>query len=587
MRLFNRRKKYEDLSPDEIFLDAKNISRMNRDAFEGHIEQPLKSRAIIFMGIGFGICILLGLGKLFSLQVVQGYAFAQKSEKNRFISTPLFGERGVIYDRNGVALVRNVGSTTFTEVARRDYADFQGLAPIIGFVSYPKQDKSGKYWQTDYMGLDGIEKKYNTVLSGVNGRRIVEINALGNTTDIHTTDEPQQGDSLTLTIDAELQNRMYGAIEAAMNEGGFKAGAGVILDVTTGEVLSLVSAPSFPLASLNTDARNDAMKAAENDPRKPFLNRAIAGLYSPGSTVKPFMALAALGEDIISPLKSIESRGFITVKNNFGGPDTIFRDWRAHGYTDMRQAIAVSSDVYFYSVGGGYADQKGMGIKKIEEYMLRFGFATTTGIDIAGEAVGVIPSPEWKLKYFNEAWRLGNTYHTSIGQYGFQVTPLQLARSVAGIANGGTLVVPHLVQNVRPETQKKETRYSVSDVDLNIVREGMRLTVTEGSAPILKNVGFAIAAKTGTAEIGVRKGRVNSWMSGFFPYNDPKYAFVIVLENGPDNTSHGAGRTSYDVMTWIAQNRPQYAGIVSRIPSNQTDTPQATSTEEGVTDTSE
>ncbi len=582
MKLFNRVKQYEDLSPDEIFLDAKNISRMNHDAFEGHIEKPLAQKNIFIIGLILFLCTTVGIYKLFSLQILQGDLFALRSEKNRLISTPLFGDRGVIYDRNGLALVRNIGSTTPTEIAKREYSNLNGLAPIIGFVSYPKKDSSGKYWQTDYKGVDGVEKKYNSVLSGVNGRRVVEIDALGNTTDIHTTNDPQEGDAVTLTIDAEVQNVLYNAIEEAMKEGGFKAGAGVILDVNTGEVLALVSAPSFQLSLLNTENGNDALRDAGNDDRKPFLNRAIAGLYSPGSTVKPFMALAALEENIISPNKSIESKGFITVTNRYGGPDTIFRDWKVHGYTDMRQAIAVSSDVYFYAVGGGYADQKGLGIDRINSYMNTFGFATTTGIDIAGESVGVVPSQEWKQKIFKEDWRLGNTYHTSIGQYGFQVTPLQLARSVASIANGGTLVVPHLVENIRPDTSKKETQFFANKDNFKIVREGMRLTVTWGSAPALKSVGFSVAAKTGTAEIGVRKGRVNSWMSGYFPYENPKYSFVIVLENGPSTTSYGASRVSYATLKWIAQNRPSYTGLIT---NNEISTSTAIQfEEEGVTD---
>lgn len=559
MKLFNRVKKYQDLSPDEIFLDAKNISRMDHDAFEGHIEKPLAQKNILIIGIC--ICVASGIGmyKLFSLQVVHGNAYALQSERNRLISTPLFGDRGVIYDRNGIALVRNNGSTTPTEIAKREYVSFKGLAPVLGFVSYPKKDSSGKYWQTEYKGIDGIEKKYDSVLSGVNGRRIVEVDALGNTTDIHTTNNPEEGGAVTLTIDAELQDVLYTAIEKAVEEGGFKAGAGVLLDVNTGEVLALVSVPSFQLSLLNTEDGNEALRNAEKDERKPFLNRAIAGLYPPGSTIKPFMALAALAENIISPNKSIESKGFIVVKNRFGGPDTVFRDWKIHGYTDMRQAIAVSSDVYFYAIGGGYGDQKGLGIDRINAYMNKFGFATSTGIDIAGESTGIAPSQEWKQRIFKEAWRLGNTYHTSIGQYGFQVTPLQLAQSVASIANGGTLVVPHIVQNIRPDTGKKERAYFVNKEHMKIVQEGMRLTVTDGSAPGLKNVGFTVAAKTGTAEIGIRKGRVHSWMSGYFPYENPKYSFVIVLENGPVNTSHGAGKVSYTTLRWIAENRPYYA----------------------------
>lgn len=587
MKFFRSKKYTQEISPDEIFLDAKNVPQFNQNSFEGRIETPVSSKAVISVGVVISLFIVVGILKAFSLQVVHGDDFVKKSENNRIVTSPLFGLRGILYDRNGVALIRNVGTTTHTEIAKREYADFDGMAPVIGFVSYPKKDKSGRYWQTEFVGLDGIEKQYNDVLSGVNGRRIIEINALGDMTDTHVTEEPEDGTNLTLTIDAELQDATYHILRKAMVEGGFKGGASVILDIHTGEILSLVSAPSFSLNSLNTEDGAKKLAEAQTDESKPFLNRAISGLYSPGSTVKPFVALAALQEGIISPYKQIESKGSITVKNPYGGPDTVFRDWKAHGYTDMREAIAVSSDVYFYTVGGGFLDQKGLGINKIDEYLRLFGFAERTGVDLPGESKGLIPTPEWKLKTFGEEWRLGNTYHTSIGQYGSQVTPIQLARSVASIANGGTLVVPHLVQTVVPRTTVTEEKYPVSQADLQVIHEGMRQTVVSGSSPVLQQAGFPVAAKSGTAEIGVRKGKVNSWMSGFFPYKNPKYAFVIVLENGPVDTVYGAGKTTRDILKWIAENRPQYAGILKTEETleEETNTQEATSTgiEEGVT----
>lgn len=585
MKFFKKRKHTVEISPDEIFLDAKNVSKLNQDNFDGRIEAPVSSRAVISVGIIASLFISIGLVKAFSLQVVQGDSFVKKSENNRIISTPLFGARGILYDRNGVALIRNVGTTTHTEIAKREYATFDGMAPLLGFVSYPKKDKSGRYWQTEYVGLDGLEKKYNDALSGINGKRIVQVDALGETTDTHITEESQDGTNLTLTIDAELQDAAYKIIENAMSEGGFKGGAVVVIGVDTGELMALVSAPSFPLYVLNTEEGAKKLVEAQTDESKPFLNRAISGLYSPGSTVKPFMALAALQEDIISPNKQIESRGSITIKNPYGGPDTIFRDWKTHGYTDMRAAIAVSSDVYFYSIGGGFGDQKGLGISNIDKYLKIFGFAERTGIDLPGESKGIIPTPEWKLKTFGEEWRLGNTYHTSIGQYGSQVTPIQLARSVASIANGGRLVVPHLVQTITPRVEAVETKYTVSKEDLQIIREGMRQTVLSGSSPVLQQAGFPVAAKSGTAEIGVRKGRVNSWMSGYFPYQNPKYAFVVVLENGPVDTTYGAGKTSRDILKWIAENRPSYAGMSKKEPvlEEATSTEPEAGIEEGVT----
>ena len=175
------------------------------------------------------------------------------------------------------------------------------------------------------------------------------------------------------------------------------------------------------------------------DTSNPFLNRVISGLYAPGSIVKPFLAFAALEEKVISPEKEIISTGQILVLNPYN-PDkpSIFKDWKAHGAVDMKRAIAVSSDVYFYEIGGGFGSQKGLGIDRIKKYLEIFGFTKKTGFDFQKEATGVIPDPAWKEKTFNgEIWRIGDTYNTAIGQYGLQITPIQAVTAVAALANGG------------------------------------------------------------------------------------------------------------------------------------------------------
>jgi penicillin-binding protein 2 len=313
------------------------------------------------------------------------------------------------------------------------------------------------------------------------------------------------------------------------------------MDVTNGEILAITSYPEYD-NNLMTNATTKAEKSQIGedllDKRRKFLNRAVGGLFTPGSTVKPFVAIAALMEDVITPEQNIFSSGQLVIKNKYDGPDTVFKDWKAHGYTDMRKALAESSDEYFYQVGGGYKDQKGLGIERIGKYARLFGFATTTGIDLPGEEYGVIPSPEWKQKVFGEDWLLGNTYHTSIGQYGFQVTSLELARAVAAIANNGYLVRPHLLK--RAETAS--TSINLSKADLKVIREGMHMVVHDegGTGKALNIDGVDIAAKSGTAELGVSKQLVNSLISGYFPYKDPKYAFVVIMEKGDRHNPFGA-----------------------------------------------
>jgi penicillin-binding protein 2 len=318
-------------------------------------------------------------------------------------------------------------------------------------------------------------------------------------------------------------------------------------------LLALTSYPEYNInlmtnaTSTEDNARIDA--DLKNKANK-FLNRVTSGLFTPGSTVKPFIAYAALAEGVITPEKQILSTGALVIKNKYGGPDTVFKDWKAHGYVDMRQAIAESSDEYFYQVGGGYMSQKGLGIERIDAYARMFGFGTTTGIDLPTEKSGTIPTPEWKKKVFGEDWLLGNTYHTSIGQFGFQLTPLELVRSVASIANGGKLVRPHLVTtNTSPNIDLK-----LDQEKLKVIQEGMRRAVLGQTAQALDISGVEVAAKSGTAELGVTKELVNSWISGYFPYERPRYAFVVMMEKGSRHNPTGAVFAMREVLEWMRDN---------------------------------
>ncbi|MCR4281272.1 MAG: penicillin-binding transpeptidase domain-containing protein, partial [Candidatus Kaiserbacteria bacterium] len=298
-----------------------------------------------------------------------------------------------------------------------------------------------------------------------------------------------------------------------------------------------------------------------NDPRTPMLNRAVAGAYTPGSIVKPIFASAALNEGIISPDKQILSTGAISIPNPYDKSNpSIFRDWAVHGLVDMRMALAVSSDEYFYTIGGGYGEQQGLGINRLDEYARRFGLGTSTGIAILGEVSGVIPTPEWKAKIFgpDDPWRIGNTYHTAIGQYGFQLTPLQAVRFVSAIANGGRLMKPQLIASSTPEYSD----VGIPDSYLQIVREGMRLAVTSGrkdaTVKYLNISGIRMAGKTGTAQLGARNESMNAWFIGFWPAENPRFAVATVLENAPAGTLSGAGPAMLPFFQWLIANKPEY-----------------------------
>src|SRR3989344_1463624 len=223
----------------------------------------------------------------------------------------------------------------------------------------------------------------------------------------------------------------------------------------------------------------------------------------------------------------------------------------------MKEAIAVSSDTYFYTIGGGFGDQKGLGITTMDKYFQLFGLTEKTGIELGGEVEGVIPTPEWKKEKFDDAvWRLGDTYITAIGQYGTQMTPLNAARFIAVIANGGKLLIPSLLLGGKLESVERTIELGAED--WAVVREGMREGVTYGTSVGLNVPYVKVAAKTGTAEVGSAKLYVNSWSVGFLPFENPKYAWAIVMERGPSANTLGATSVTRQLFDWMAIHTPQY-----------------------------
>ncbi len=544
-----------NINPEDVFLDSSNISLMNTQQLEGHIERPLSHHTgFIFLGFIFLFFFLFVL-KVFSLQITNGQFYVDKSDRNHLKSIPIFAYRGTILDKNQNLLAWNE-TTNFDfngDIPKRVYIDEPGFSNLLGYVSYPKKDSSGIFWQDEYIGKDGIEKQYQDRLQGTKGERLVAVDAHNNIESGSTVVYPQNGENIVLTIDKDVQNKLYESIKDLAHKAPFTAGSGVIMNIQTGEILALASYPEYDnnlMTNASTTEDMNQITSDLNDKSHKFLNRPVAGLFTPGSTVKPFIAIAALMEGIITPEKQILSTGKIVIKNKYGGEDTVFRDWEAHGLTDMRKAISESSDEYFYQVGGGYENQKGLGINLIDKYARMFGFGSTTGIDLPNENSGVIPTPEWKKKVFNETWLLGDTYHTAIGQYGFQLTPLELVRGISAIANGGYLVTPHLLK----ELDTNRVTLGLRAQDLKVITDGMRNGAIDGTGKALNIEGVHVATKSGTAELGVTKQQVNSWISGFFPYENPKYAFVVIMEKGDRHNPYGAVFAMKDTLEWMRDN---------------------------------
>ncbi len=547
-----KRRRGIELHPDEILLDVYNLPQFDAQQFEGRMERPIKKRTFVAISFFLSIVGLFFIGRLGMLQIAKATEYREKSEQNSLEHIPIFADRGVIYDRHGVELAWN-GIRTEQEPAIREYIDDNGFVSILGYVSYPARDDKGNFWQLRTIGRDGAEKEFDELLAGVNGTQLVETDVSGAVLSGNTIEFPVQGKNISLSIDARIQAVLFDGMKALADQSGYTGGAGAIMDITTGELIAFTSFPEYDQTVLSDANDKEKVTGYLTSKDRPFLNRATEGLYTPGSIVKPFLALGALQEGIITPQKTIFSSGELKVPNPYQpGKFTVFRDNDAHGVVNMRKAIAVSSNIYFYQIGGGFGQQEGLGIERINKYLSLFGIGKKTGIDVSGELEGTIPSIAWKERRFpGDPWRIGDTYNTSIGQYGFQVTPIQILRAVAGIASRGVLVVPTTIKQEPGVPVKKEV-VPIEDAYFSTVQDAMRAVVTEGIAQSLNHPLLAVSAKTGTAQIK-NNTRVNSWVVGFFPSERPRYAFTVLMEDGP-KVSSGASHAFKQVVSYLAEH---------------------------------
>lgn len=561
---FKKRRSFE-IAPDEVLLDSSNLPNFDKDQFEGRLEVPLAQRSFIFLAF-VGVFIFVGfIVRAATLQIIHGVEYADRAQNNQLSEKTVFADRGIIFDRNGVVLAGNIRKNISEEFATRSYSEYRGVAHVVGYVKPPTKDSSGSYFRRVFEGMDGLEKKYSTELSGTNGLVLSEVDARGKVVSESVIDAPVSGKKIVSSIDAKLSEALYDRIQERVKASGYEAGAGVIMDVNTGELIAMVSYPEYSSSALSA-GDSDAIKNFNTDIRQPFLDRVTDGLYAPGSIVKPIMAIAALTEGVIDENKKILSTGSISLPNPYNpSKPSLYRDWKAHGWVDMRSAIANSSDVYFYEVGGGYQTQKGMGIYAIEKYLRLFGFGESTALMGNNEPAGSIPSPEWKEKNFpGDPWRVGDTYHTVIGQYGTTITPLQAVRAIAAVANNGKLLTPTLLASSTVSSKN----IALSPHVFTVAKEGMRMAV-EGATAQAVNFSFVhVAGKTGTAQIGTKNQFMNSWVVGFFPYESPRYAFAVVLQKAPAGTNIGAPAVMGSFIPWVREHAPYYLEAPTEVSTN-------------------
>jgi penicillin-binding protein 2 len=459
----------------------------------------------------------------------------------------------------------------------RDYLTGPLTSQVIGFMgpipeAYVASYEAEGYQANDQVGLAGLELTFEKALHGRDGRRNIEVDVNGR--EVRTVGDifpSAPGNNLILTLDAKLQTLMEQALVQGLEAAKAEIGVAIAMNPKTGEILGLVSLPTY---DNNLFARGITVReyqALTEDKRLPLLNHAISALYPPGSVFKIVTASGALQEGVIDENTrlgdSFDGRvdGIIHVDNRFFPDDARYAQpfycWihtygSGHYRINVREAMAVSCDVFFYQISGGYRKTfEGLGIDKLVDYTRIFGFGDTTGIDLPGENPGLVPTPRWKRLTYAETWSAGDTYNMSIGQGALLVTPMQMLNATATIANGGALYRPQLVQrivdtegNVIEEFQPELIRTLPVDPEMiNIVSEGMWSVINSanGTGKALSVPGVTVAGKTGTAEFydpdippkANNRLPTHAWFTAFAPYEDPEIALVVFLYNGGEGSA--------------------------------------------------
>jgi len=413
------------------------------------------------------------------------------------------------------------------------------------------------------VGQAGVESRYNRELMGRDGFRRVIVNSRGLEVTEAERQVPEDGPSLTLSIDASLQAAVENAFEG-------RAGSAVALDPETGEVLAMTSTPAYDPNEFTTGIEASLWASLATDPRTPLMNRVIQGTYSPGSTFKVIAATAALEEGVITPATTFYCPGYLAVYN------TVFHcsNPRGHGVMDLRRAIANSCNVYFFNVGIR------LEIGRLAKWAKLMGLGVPTGIDLPAEVSGLMPSPEWKMRVFKTPWYAGETVSVAIGQGQVNATPLQMARVAAVIANGGRLVRPHLT--------RAGTGSATAPVPLGIhpetiaaVKEGMRAVVAEGTGWRARLSSIEVCGKTGSAQV-VAKSRLekspnafemlpHGWFLAFAPADHPKIALAVVVEHGRSGGESAAPVARQILAHFFGLDRPASPGAVGVVDTEAED----------------
>jgi len=579
-----------EIEPEEILWDS--LAKKKEDLFEKKLEVPIRKRTMRIVFFVFLALLTFVSIRVFYFQIFQYEKYSALAEQNNFVSTSLKSERGVIYDKGMNQLVFN--KPCFNLIFEKQEVDNNVIKKLSWILNKDKQeiekllnqDKQNivikenldykelimlESFSSDLKGFSvenasvraykdgpvfahivgyhrktdqnsGIEAFYNNELSSKPGEIKCERDVYGKIISQELIREPETGDSLILWLDSELQNKLYQVFEEELKAVGVKRASAVAIDPNTGGILSMVSFSSYDNNLFTQGISQEDWERLSEDENMPFLNRTIGGRYPTGSTIKPLIASAALNEGIITEKTTVNCTGQIVVDNPwFKDQPYIFKDFRTHGLTDVEKAIAESCNVFFYTVGGGYKNFKGLGPDLIIDYLRKFQWDSELGIDLTGEISGFIPDREWKKQRFGSPeniWMPGDTYNLSIGQGYLLATPLEVVSAFASLVNGGKIMKPMVVKQIIDENKNIVQEFQpevisqgfIDEKNLEIVKNGMKGTVEYGSAVVLNFLPVEAGAKTGTAEIG-RDEYYHSWITVFAPYDNPEIVITLMAES--------------------------------------------------------
>jgi len=538
-------------------LKAKKIIREH--VFElGTHASFLVSRRLGLLSLGIGLVALILFGKAFVLTVMQGRELTTRYDEIHSQFEWILAPRGLITDATDQPLALNAPGKKEHEFSRI-YPQGEAFSCVLGFIGRIDQSQlaqNASYLPYDLIGKTGIEAQYEQFLRGKDGSiehpLTLQQEAVSNAPGM-LINSPTPGNNVRLTLDSAMQKKLFEIVTNQVKKFNAPGGAAILMDPHTGAIKSLVSVPTYD--------NNDITVQLLNDPARPLFNRAVSAAYPPGSSIKPFLAASALHEGVVTPSTIVHDRGKIEVPSSYDSRVVwTFHGWKALGDVDMRKAIAQSSNVYFFTVGGGVGDIKGLGIEKIRHYLSLFGFSQKSGIDLGSENAGFLPSPQWKKDTLGEQWFIGDTYNSSIGQGFVQVTPLQLAVATAALANNGTIYKPYLLDHITDQQGKTvflQTPEAVrsnflASSELQVAREGMRQAVTAGTMWRLRDLPMPVAGKTGTAQAGAGKP-YHGWVTIFFPYDKPELVLTIFIENG-EGGEQSAVPAAKEFLEWYIDN---------------------------------